>query len=62
PERALFVERSMKTRLVCAFLLLAVSLSAISALTGCGNKGPLYLPGPPPQTDEDVEKASKKKK
>lgn len=52
----------MKARIVCAFLLLAVSLSAVSALTGCGNKGPLYLPGPPPQTDEDVEKASKKKK
>lgn len=52
----------MKPRIICAFLLLAILCSAASALAGCGNKGPLYLPESPPQADEDVDKTSKKKK
>ncbi len=51
----------MKSRIICVFLLLAILFSAASTLVACGNKGALYLPKPP-QTDEDADKAAKKKK
>jgi len=35
--------------------LIAVLLAAGALLTACGQKGPLYLPEPEPEPDEQVD-------